>query len=601
MLRFVFAFGVASIVAGPSAIGGSAEDCNQLQDLDRTVQGCTSLIRGGKANSAAFYNRGTAYWHKRDLDAAFADFQRAIEIKPSNGDAYHNRALVYQAKGELDRAFADLNKALEINPKSDTPYNSRGNIYKEKGDPDRAMSDYNRAITINPRNDNAYTNRGTIYVDRGDWERAFTEFNKAIEINPKSPLHFNNRGWAHYLRGDYDRAIADASTAIELNPTYATAFGVRGHALIDKADLDRAMTDLIRASQLDFKHAYLRYGVGRVYLRKGDYDRAIAELSEAVRLDSKQPEFFTERAAAYEATGQLDRAIADYQGAIALPPKTDRAAKMIGEARVRLTAIERQRHRPQPQRPNVTDVVAEGPATSPGRRVALVIANSSYGAVARLPNPGNDGRAVAASFRRLGFAEVIERYDLSHAAMGTALKDFGDRTANADWAVVYFAGHGMEMNGLAYLIPIDAKLEKDSHVSDETVPLSRVLEKVESARKLRLVILDACRNNPFVARMVRTAGVSRSIGRGLAQIEPEGGVLVAYASKHGTTAEDGVGANSPFAEALLTHLEEPGLEINFLFRKVRDRVMTATGRRQEPYLYGSLPGESLFFKHAEAR
>jgi uncharacterized caspase-like protein len=152
------------------------------------------------------------------------------------------------------------------------------------------------------------------------------------------------------------------------------------------------------------------------------------------------------------------------------------------------------------------------------------------------------------------------------------------------------------------LIPIDAKLERDTHVTDETVPMLRVLDKVETARKLRLVILDACRNNPFVARMVRTAGTSRSIGRGLAQIEPEGGVLVAYSAKHGTFAEDGTaGALSPFAETLLAHLEEPGLEIGFLFRRVRDKVMTATGKRQEPYLYGSLPSESLFFKHAEAK
>src|SRR5262249_10831438 len=151
---------------------------------------------------------------------------------------------------------------------------------------------------------------------------------------------------------------------------------------------------------------------------------------------------------------------------------------------------------------------------------------------------------------RLGFAEVVERYDTDLSAMTAALKNFGDRAANSDWAVVYYAGHGLEMNGVDYLIPVDAKLEKDTHVSDETVALTRVLEKVESARKLRLVILDACRNNPFVTRMIRGVGITRSIGRGLAPIEPEGGVLVAYAAKHGTTADDGSGANGPFAAAM---------------------------------------------------
>ena len=106
--------------------------------------------------------------------------------------------------------------------------------------------------------------------------------------------------------------------------------------------------------------------------------------------------------------------------------------------------------------------------------------------------------------------------------MSKALKEFGDRVNGADWAVVYYAGHGMEMNGAAYLLPVDAKLEKDTHVNDETIALDRVLEKVEGARRLKLVILDACRNNPFVARMARSANSTRSVGKGLPALEPEG-------------------------------------------------------------------------------
>jgi uncharacterized caspase-like protein len=150
--------------------------------------------------------------------------------------------------------------------------------------------------------------------------------------------------------------------------------------------------------------------------------------------------------------------------------------------------------------------------------------------------------------------------------------------------VVYYAGHGIEVGGVSYLVPTDAKLVRDSHVGDEAFPLDRVLAKVENAKKLRLVILDACRNNPFAARMVRTSA-TRSVGHGLSRLEPEGGVLVAYSAKHGTLAQDGDGANSPFATALPSYLEEPGLELQFLFRKVRDRVMAHTGGAQEPSLY----------------
>jgi uncharacterized caspase-like protein len=124
-----------------------------------------------------------------------------------------------------------------------------------------------------------------------------------------------------------------------------------------------------------------------------------------------------------------------------------------------------------------------------------------------------------------------------------------------------------------------------------------VLSKVEGAHKLRLVILDACRENPFIAKMA-SAGTTRLVGRGLARVEPEGGVLVAYSAKEGQVAQDGDGNNSPFAQALLDHLDEAGLEINMLFRRVRDDVRTRTSGQQEPFTYGSLPSEELFFKAA---
>jgi uncharacterized caspase-like protein len=134
-------------------------------------------------------------------------------------------------------------------------------------------------------------------------------------------------------------------------------------------------------------------------------------------------------------------------------------------------------------------------------------------------------------------------------------------------------------------------------VEDEAVPLSRVMSKVTSASKLQLVILDACRNNPFVPRM-RGTGRTRSVGSGLTAIEPETGVLVAYAARDGTTALDGDSAspNSPYANALARYIGEQGLEISLLFRKVRDDVLSSTGKQQEPYTYGSLPAQPFYFR-----
>ncbi|HEX8416927.1 MAG TPA: caspase family protein, partial [Methylobacterium sp.] len=217
-----------------------------------------------------------------------------------------------------------------------------------------------------------------------------------------------------------------------------------------------------------------------------------------------------------------------------------------------------------------------------------------YAAAPPLANPPRDAARVAESLKGAGFQTVTVVSDAGRAELIAALNAFSEAAERADWALVYFAGHGIEIDGVNYVVPVDAKLRSDRAIADEAVPLDRVLQALEPARKLRLVILDACRDNPFVPTMRRTSA-TRSIGRGLARIEPEGGTLVAFAAKHGQTALDGEGAHSPFVEALSRRLATPGLEINKLFRLVRDDVMAATGRRQEPFVYGSLPGEDFFF------
>ena len=196
----------------------------------------------------------------------------------------------------------------------------------------------------------------------------------------------------------------------------------------------------------------------------------------------------------------------------------------------------------------------------PERRVALVVGNSRYAHATPLRNPANDAKLLAASLRQTGFTEVRELYDADLSTLGRALKDFGDLAVGSDWAVIYFAGHGIEVGGANYLIPVDARLEQQAHVEDEAMPLSRVMSKVTGASKLQLVILDACRNNPFVPRMRGTGRQSRSIGSGLTAIEPETGVLVAYAARDGTTALDGetTSANSPYADALARHMARAG-------------------------------------------
>ncbi|WP_299109157.1 caspase family protein [uncultured Bradyrhizobium sp.] len=227
------------------------------------------------------------------------------------------------------------------------------------------------------------------------------------------------------------------------------------------------------------------------------------------------------------------------------------------------------------------------------KRVALVLGNSAYRNTAPLANPVNDASVISATLKNAGFDTVDFRKDLPAVETRRALREFADLARDADIALVYYAGHGIEVDGANYLIPVDARLERDTDVYDEAFSLDRILVAIEPARKLRLVILDACRDNPFAKTMKRTLA-TRAIGQGLAKVEPTSpNVLIAYSAKAGSTAADGDGKNSPFTIALSKFLPTPGLDVRRAFGYVRDEVLKTTNNRQEPFVYGSLGGEDV--------
>ena len=227
-------------------------------------------------------------------------------------------------------------------------------------------------------------------------------------------------------------------------------------------------------------------------------------------------------------------------------------------------------------------------------RVALVIGNSAYQNAPALRNPKRDAQAIAASLRKGGYT-VVSTNDVGNLRFKRAVRQFEDAAANADIAVVFYAGHGIEIGGINYMIPVDAKLASDRDAEDEAITLDRIVSSVDGAKQLGLVILDACRDNPFISKMKRPrTAAMRAVTAGLALVEPTArNTLIAYAAKAGFAAEDGVREHSPFTESLLKHLFEPGRDIRFAFGYIRDEVYESTGRRQEPYVSGSLGGAHI--------
>ena len=232
-------------------------------------------------------------------------------------------------------------------------------------------------------------------------------------------------------------------------------------------------------------------------------------------------------------------------------------------------------------------------AAAEGRRVALVTGNGAYSNVPALLNPPNDASDIAAALKRLGFTVSLAT-NANFDEMRRGLIALGRDAAGADMAAVYFAGHGMEINGDNWLIPIDAALKRDTDAANEAISLQSVMLQVSNTTSLGLVILDACRDNPFAVRMNRSLATRAATMGGLGRIEPTGNVLVAYAARDGTTALDGDARNSPFAAALLRNIEAPGVEVTFMFRNVRDDVMEATRNQQQPFVYGSLSRKAIY-------
>ena len=600
-------------IADPAAAFSALQNKCFNGSADQRIAACTKLIETDSDFiwSTAYYDsRGNALSDKHECDRALSDLDIAVEQwKASDGG---------------EKGWSSANALLH-----------RGNVWLTcKGDVDRALQDYEASRDACPAECEAtQSSIAMALYNKGDLDRSIAEFGTAIAMakrigkkaDKNRSMSLSNRGVARRDKQDFDAALADFNEALKVDPSNHFAYTGRGETLRLKGDLRGSLADLNKGIQLDPKSP-LKFAMRcRTYRYLGDIDRALADCDKSIQFGIDFPPGYTERGLAFEKSGDSARAKADFEAALTqagagLGPLADEAHET---ARARLAALGA--GIPQPvipaapgkadtpnaiPTPQITIPAATGAPAPEGRRVALVIGNSSY-TIGTLPNPQHDAEAISDILKNLGFASVTLIKDANREALVNALRAFADEAEKSDWAVVYYAGHGVEIGGVNYLLPVDVKLATDRDVQFEAIPLDQVLASIEQAKKLRLVFLDACRDNPFVANMRRTpspepialdtsgaaATATRSVGRGLGRItlNSQGGMLVFYAAKDGQTALDGEGADSPFAVALAQRLATPGVEINKLLRLVRDDVMEATAGRQEPYTYGSLPGHEDFF------
>lgn len=560
-------------------------------DLAAAITDYDAALGVDPANWEAYTHRGEAHRLQGDRSQAMADHDKAIEID-ANPDAYVNRALVWGDEGRYDKAIADCAEAILLKPKYDLAFSDRGRFRRLAGDLQSSSSDLDKALELNPRSFRALAFRGDTLLARGETERALSDYTASIRISQDFVPAFTGRGLVWEKKGDLAKAKADFQAALRLSA-------------VAEADLAKPAQDMARArlAAIEAEEAARAKEIAGLEMKKASEAHARAEEEARVKAELEAQTATLERKirSEVEARTRAETEAAEARAAM----KAASEARAKAEEEVRATAALEARAKAEfearvraevDKRTKAATETAQAstPAPDPGRRVALVIGNSNYRSVPMLPNPQRDAKAVAATLQKVGFETVIAENNLTRDQFRTALATFEAKAKGADWAVVYYAGHGIEVGGVNYLIPVDAKLYASGDAEWEAVKLDTVLQATQQAKKLRLVMLDACRNNPFANRM-RVADASRSIGRGFGRIEPGKGTLVAYAAKDGEVAQDGDGENSPFTTAFLKYVAIPKLEINLLFRRMRDEVLRSTSGVQEPFTYGSLPGDEFYF------
>jgi tetratricopeptide (TPR) repeat protein len=532
------------------ASGDDVAACRDRQgDQKAREEACERLIADGKASgkdlAAAYTGRGDASLKKRNLDKAIEAYSKAIELDPDNAGILNGRGWSYESKGQDDLALADYNAALQKRPNFGAPYNNRGTLYLRKGALQSALDDFSSAIRVAPKFVLGYTNRARVETMNGEYDAALADFAKAAEIDPNAPQIAVNRCVTYAGMGKFDEALADCNAVIEKFPKSQFALNNRAEIHMAKGNLDAALKD---------------------------YNFILGLYPNNVRAHEGRGQLFEKRRS-------LDQARADYRSAayFLLPYDDIEIAMARKRAQERLAAL--------------TETGAGGSAKT--QRIALVIGNGAYKNVHALDNPPRDAKLIADSLRGLGFQTVTLANDLTRDKFFETLKTFASQAEKADWAVVYYAGHGFEIGGVNYLVPVDAKLKVDKDAETEAVALEQVIAAVGGARGLRLLMLDACRDNPFAQDMQHTIAL-KLVDKGFSNIEPSAGFMVVYAAKHGETALDGEGADSPFATAVAHDLKEH-VEVRKLFDIVRDDVWTATRHAQQPFTYGSPPGREDFY------
>jgi tetratricopeptide (TPR) repeat protein len=595
-------------------------------DPQKAIQDLEKASALNPQNFQAFQGLAFALQKTGLYPEAVSAFDKAIALNPSDHVTISYRGYTHLLVKDFDRALKDFDTASKLAPKEVGYQTARGDTLKSKKVFPLAIAAYSKSIKLDPGSYAAYEGRGLAHFAIADMDKAIADFDKAITLNPKASLSYAGRANARYLRNEIDEGLADAEEALKLSPGDEYMLTALGNGYFAKQDFAKASELYAEAQSADSAYFRGTRGLGAATLELGDADGALALFDTALAQDPRELGPHAGRGHIILSKGRVDEAIENFEKALAFNNLDGVAYWGLGlayaqkgdvqKARLnfeeslkpyRLLAFQQKRVEQAmaslsegksdiPQVTTTEEPIKKVPviAFDPGKRVALVIGNGAYQNANPLPNPTRDASAIATTLKGLGF-EVIEGQDLALADMQGKLKEFALKAGQADVALFYYAGHGMQVGDKNYLVPTDAALKEATAVDFELIDVNKsIVQYLGGENRTGIIILDACRDNPLSRSFSRSFGKTRSgvVQQGMAPMSAdEGGLIFAFATSPGDVAEDGTGENSPFTTALIKHLATPGIELEQMMKRVKKDVYNATEKRQQPWVNSALRDE----------
>jgi len=596
------------------------------QRNDEAITAYREAVRRDPGNAVAQYGLGVAYSRTGADDQAIAAYREAIRLQPDNVDAYYGLGVVSERKGHDDAAIAAFREVIRRRPEDAMAYYGLGAASARQGHDEQAISAYREAIRLKPRLTDAHYQLGTIYARLRQDEQAIAAYREAIRLQPSHADAYYSLGLLYTKQGQNDQALEAYRQALRLNPNHAEAYAGLGVIYIRAHQDDQALEVYRQALHLNPNLPSTHYGMWGLFKLKGNaleaqqawqaYQALVPNAGPepgAHFAQTEMPEppapIAVEVAAARPSTeAPVVQTPAPVEPSSPTPPAPPRVStERSAEATPKTAPVAVVPEPPVAPAPPVGPAPFPAPAASPPpvstpapripmttvtalstseRRTALVIGNAAY-RTDPLRNAVNDATDIARGLRQLGF-EVMELHDADHQRMEEGVEQFTRQLGRGGVGLFYYSGHGVQVSGLNYLVPVDAKINRESDIKYQSVQVDWVLDRMRDAgNDLNVIVLDACRNNPY-------ARSGRNAQPGLAMMQAVSGSLIGYATSPDTTAEDGPGRNGTYTKHLLHYMQVPNLNAEQMFKEVRVAVAQETGKKQIPWVSTSLLGDFYF-------